>query len=166
MIKSCRRCNKEFTTYPSRIKLGQGNFCSISCSLFGEKRHSVPHTEEAKIKIGNNTPKYSGSKHWNWKGGIHKDKEHRARLHYIRTRRRLIRKMGNRGTHTLEEWEYLKNKYNHTCPCCNERNKLTEDHIIPLSKNGLNNIKNIQPLCRKCNSKKGVNIIKFEYATN
>lgn len=68
------------------------------------------------------------------------------------------------GFHTFEEWKNLKALYNWTCPACKRKEpeiKLTEDHIIPLNKGGSNNIKNIQPLCRRCNCRKHVAIIKY-----
>ena len=66
------------------------------------------------------------------------------------------------GSHTYEEWQTLKSKYNYTCPCCGlqepfigqKSEYLTEDHIIPLSKGGSDLIENIQPLCISCNVKK------------
>lgn len=59
------------------------------------------------------------------------------------------------GSHTLQEWLDLCKKHNNKCAYCKKDCKLTEDHIIPLSKGGSNNIENIQPLCVSCNSKKG-----------
>ncbi len=62
------------------------------------------------------------------------------------------------GFHTYDEWILLKKKYNFTCPSCGKSEpeiKLTEDHIIPIVKNGSNNIDNIQPLCFRCNRIKG-----------
>lgn len=68
------------------------------------------------------------------------------------------------GNHTFEEWEKLKAQYNWTCPACLKKEpeiKLTEDHIVPLSKGGSDNIENIQPLCGSCNCKKLTKIIKY-----
>ena len=67
-----------------------------------------------------------------------------------------IRKNG--GTFTLKEWKSLKKKFNYTCLMCGKKEpeiKLTIDHIIALINGGEHTIKNIQPLCGSCNSKKG-----------
>jgi 5-methylcytosine-specific restriction endonuclease McrA len=68
------------------------------------------------------------------------------------------------GSHTFGEWETLKKMYNYKCPCCGKSEpevSLTEDHIVPLSKGGGDNIENIQPLCLSCNCKKHTKIIKY-----
>lgn len=80
------------------------------------------------------------------------------------SRRRNARKRGADGSHTLVEWNYLKEKYNYTCLCCGKKEpeiKLTEDHIVPLFVGGSDYIDNIQPLCVSCNAKKGIKIIDF-----
>lgn len=54
-----------------------------------------------------------------------------------------------------EEWEELKDFYGNTCLCCKRTDvKLTMDHVVPLSRGGTHEIRNIQPLCKSCNSKK------------
>lgn len=68
------------------------------------------------------------------------------------------------GVITAKEWRALKEKYNHTCLCCGQREpeiKLTLDHVIPLFKGGPNKIENSQPLCKPCNSSKGTRIIDY-----
>lgn len=77
-------------------------------------------------------------------------------------RKRLIKSSGT--FHSLGEWENLKAQYNWTCPCCKKYEpqiKLTKDHIIPISRGGSNNIENIQPLCRPCNSRKNIKTIRY-----
>ncbi|MEI6532477.1 MAG: HNH endonuclease [Candidatus Roizmanbacteria bacterium] len=95
-----------------------------------------------------------GKNHPRWKGG------YKNTLILLKNRRAL--KKNAEGSHTLGEWELLKIQYGFTCPCCKKKEpevKLTEDHIIPLSKGGSNFIQNIQPLCHSCNSRKNNKII-------
>jgi 5-methylcytosine-specific restriction endonuclease McrA len=94
-----------------------------------------------------------------WKGGI---STYERKLFF--NKRRRVEKIGNGGFHTQSEWETLKAQCNWTCLCCKKREPiitLSEDHIIPLTKGGSDNIENIQPLCRSCNSKKYTKIIKY-----
>lgn len=99
--------------------------------------------------------RYMGADNWRWKGGT-------AMLEHSRIRRE--RNRNAEGSHTQGEWELLKKQYGYVCPCCKQGEpiiKLTEDHIIPLSKGGSNFIENIQPLCLRCNTKKFTKIIKY-----
>jgi 5-methylcytosine-specific restriction endonuclease McrA len=91
-----------------------------------------------------------------WKGG----KENKL----MHNRNRRVLKLNSKGSHTLEEWEQLKLKYHYMCLCCKKQEPfitLTEDHILPLSVGGGNNIENIQPLCRSCNSRKHASAIDY-----
>jgi 5-methylcytosine-specific restriction endonuclease McrA len=45
------------------------------------------------------------------------------------------------------------------CVKCAGTDYLEFDHVIPFSKGGANTGKNIQLLCRKCNFKKGSNLL-------
>lgn len=78
--------------------------------------------------------------------------------------RRKARQLENGGLHSRGEWESLKAQYNWTCPSCGKREpevQLTRDHIVAISKGGSDNIENIQPLCRPCNSRKHDKDIRF-----
>ena len=78
--------------------------------------------------------------------------------------RRVLLLKQNGGFHSKGEWENLFAQYNWTCLACHRSKpeiQLTKDHIIPASKGGSNNIENIQPLCKSCNSKKNNKTIKY-----
>lgn len=62
MIKKCLVCKKEFITYPSKVKIGRGKYCSKKCCL---KRTGIKKGEH-KSK---NTEFKKGRKHpWYQKG--------------------------------------------------------------------------------------------------
>lgn len=126
-------------------------------SLAQQGKH---HTLETRKKLSEISSRRINKKSHNWKGGKSKKKGY----HDIYMKRYRARKYNAIGSHTREEWEYLKKKYNYMCLCCKEFEpeiKLTEDHIIPLSLEGSDNIENIQPLCQSCNSRKYNKIINF-----
>ena len=107
-------------------------------------RKGKPLQEQARLKISGKNSKW-------WKDGISKDTQHYSR-------RRRVLKLKASGSHSVIEWQKLKKDSNYICLCCKRYEpeiKLTEDHIIPLTKGGSDNIENIQPLCRSCNSRKG-----------
>lgn len=62
------------------------------------------------------------------------------------------------------DWQMVKAMYDYRCLGCGKREpeiKLERDHVIPKSKRGAKSIKNIQPLCRACNSHKRVKTIDY-----
>lgn len=136
----CDYCSKKCSEEFSHFKKSKRHFCNREC--YSKFREEFLLPEE----------------HSNWKGGISNDKHY---ISWLKNKRNRIPKIGN---HTFGEWEILKAQYNWICPCCKKSEpeiKLTEDHIIPLSKGGSDNIENIQPLCRSCNSRKYNKVIKY-----
>ena len=85
----------------------------------------------------------------------HQDR-YRAKVKSARSRRR-ARERSACGDYSAREWLELKALYNNACLCCGRtelEENLSADHVIPLCKGGSNDIGNIQPLCKSCNSVK------------
>jgi len=59
-----------------------------------------------------------------------------------------------------KQWEEKLKRLGGKCQMCGSTEDITIDHIIPLSKGGTNHIDNLQPLCRRCNSRKQNKIMK------
>ena len=77
---------------------------------------------------------------------------HPSRLHYyIMQRMRCYASLFNRDMRKILIDENSK------CNYCGTTEKLTIDHIIPISKGGKNEKENVQILCSICNNKKRAN---------
>lgn len=58
------------------------------------------------------------------------------------------------GTYSAEEWLECCEFFDNKCAYCGSTDKLTVDHIAPVSKGGANRIYNLVPACQHCNSSK------------
>lgn len=132
-------------------------------------------TKEAKLKMSLNARRpmlgKSGSAHSTWKEvkstQLEADKRWREKnperwkeLCKLATHaRRAIDKIDSKA------WQDKVISLGSVCQGCRRGDVvLTIDHIVPVSKGGTNHITNLQPLCRSCNSSKGV-MAEHEFAS-
>lgn len=140
--KICIKCGveKSLTEFYKRTdaKDGRRNEC-ISC----KKAHN--HEYSPKWYLRNRASKLEQNQTWyNTNPG--------KRLEYKQRRRSLE----SPNHFTADEFNQLCTKYDYACLSCGSTDAtLSADHVIPLSKGGLNTIDNIQPLCVACNCSKG-----------
>lgn len=90
---------------------------------------------------------------------------HNPQVYRAAWHRRRVRLL-NAGSFTAYEWRTLCEWFGNVCLCCGEALPLTVDHVIPVSKGGMNTIDNLQPLCgvitgNGCNQKKYTSHIDY-----
>lgn len=159
LAKGCLSCGAKFykSYYRSMTNwMERSRFCSERCKW----------DTNALIMKGGNKGSFKKevfkdkSNHPRWKGGISQQGWYKS----LYAKRSKIRRRGVEGLYTPNQWLSLKIKYGFMCLCCKKTEPeidLTVDHIIPIAKGGSNNIENIQPLCRSCNSRKAINVTDY-----
>lgn len=139
MTKLCPICGLEFSVRPSRSHTRR--FCSRRCQAAHYRTLTGPLCN-----------------HWK---GFGPD--------VIRTRNTL-REAARRAVYSDPEfdhvvWESIKAEYEYRCAAClapeTEDSCLTIDHIVPLSRGGVHERANVQPLCFTCNVRKHIRIIYY-----
>lgn len=154
----CDVCGEIFRRAKSNVKIGyKHQFCSSKC-FHGWTVVTPQHRKQMAVSA---VRRYR-QEHPGWNRNI---KAKRRALQY---------KCG--GSFSNDEWDKLKDKYEHTCLMCGKVEpeiKLTVDHIVSLHRwsdwivgrrdigYNWNDIENIQPLCQSCNSSKNKRIADF-----
>lgn len=140
--KKCTSCKNVF-------KATSDNFHRQKNGRFGFTSKCKRCKNAEIAQWAKNNPEMSRAQKMRWKA-LNYDK-------YLQVKRddQRRRKYGLKfGKIDVKDWEAMLIKFNYSCAFCGTQEDITQDHIIPLSKGGLNVIENIQPLCRKCNSSK------------
>jgi hypothetical protein len=102
----------------------------------------------------------SGKNNNFYKHGLSKTKEYK---HLIKQRRRT--RMSNVGYEDIDP-KILKKKFKrlgNSCVYCNAKEKITVDHVVPVSRGGVHALRNLVPACAKCNSSKRNKILFLEW---
>jgi len=77
---------------------------------------------------------------------------------------RKAKKNGPDATLTPEQWQTIVDQFESKCAYCgtevrrgsrSKRHKLTQDHVLPLSRGGTHSADNVVPACPPCNMSKG-----------
>ena len=145
------------------------------------KRRGLKHSEKTKKKIseahnGKTSPfkgisKYKTKEEKRLADLLSGKKSYRKHIEtrLIHYRQLAFKRRNAKGSFTKEEWDNKLQEYNYKCVICDISHEellnltgmgLTIDHIVPISKGGTSYIKNLQPLCKKCNCKKGNKYVK------
>ena len=86
-----------------------------------------------------------------------KDREEQNRM----SRSERLSAARKKGTHTSEEWQEMVSFFGGRCVRCGADDAPVKDHIVPIYQGGCDSIRNLQPLCRHCNSSKGPENIDY-----
>jgi len=163
--KECSKCRLHlpFSSY-SKDKHNSNGFCSRckSCARVFRIADRGNQRERDKVWRHKNKDRVRSKNKRAMLRMLEKDPKILSRYGTESNRRRRVLKTGNGGNHSEQEWSSLKQFFDEQCLSCGSKStKLSRDHVTPLTKGGSDNIANIQPLCRPCNSVKGTTLNDF-----
>jgi 5-methylcytosine-specific restriction endonuclease McrA len=155
----CKSCAKEYAkawakANPDKVKKAWKK--SNRKRWVEQKQDQAYMTKKAVYFKANSARRTATAKAWN------EANRERYTLHVAnaKIKRRLLQEA---KTFKILDKEYKK-LYNSPCAFCGATEKITMDHIIPISRSGNHSIGNLQPLCRSCNSSKKSRLVsEYKY---
>ena len=76
------------------------------------------------------------------------------------------RKRSSFHYYEVEDWVYALNFFSHSCAYCGVKERMEQEHIMPVSKGGPYIASNIIPACRSCNASKGDKDLEMWYRSH
>ena len=146
MVKPCVKCGGT-----ERYKGGQCAACQRM-----SKRNWYKGNREKAIEYSHRWAMANQEKVREYKRRWQKANPEQTSINYHRRR-------AHKNNNVSERYDLkaICTHYDNRCVKCGERKLLTIDHITPVSKGGPDIASNIQPLCKSCNSSKGIRDIDY-----
>lgn len=156
-MKVCGKCGiyKPFTKfYKDKTKSdGHRSYCKECGKKYSISWNKTNSSKRRRItaKYRNSHTKYLKESYRKWE--IENPDKVRAKVE----RRRALLNCVEINDFTGEQWSQMKEQYSYTCVYCRGffGDKITMDHVVPLSKGGNHTQSNIVPACHSCNASKG-----------
>lgn len=170
-IKKCHCCgiDKPINQFykNKRVVDGYSTLCKVCANekhknyspmyYQNNKEHITKIAREWKIKDRKNNPEK-----YRMQYRLYKDRN-KDKLKEKSRCAQEMRRMAGKSINN-KEWEQIKEDYFYRCAYCNEKKPLVKDHIVPVSRGGTNDYRNIVPACKECNGKKGdKSLLRFMY---
>jgi 5-methylcytosine-specific restriction endonuclease McrA len=151
--KICTQCKKEKDIEEFHYqKWGKYNR-RAKCKICRNKENKKYKRNKEKEKLQHK--KYYQKNKLKIKEQIKNYREKNPDCHRVANKKRKYLKKTAKGTFTKELLKQKFDYYGNRCYYCNNSDKLTIEHRIPLSRGGTNWPANLLPVCPSCNSKKG-----------
>lgn len=159
----CTLCGVMFQK--RRDHLHPTNYCSKSCSNVGRRVEGAKWRDPEQIRVymkgylaKNRERVNERARDWTRRNPQRRSATRRmwaaANREWIASNARLRRI----GTATLNDWLDVLAEHEGRCAHCGTTERIECDHKVPISKGGRHEKGNLQPLCRRCNAKKGAKI--------
>lgn len=158
--RNCATCGRAFTPRSTQLAIGQGIYCSQKCNAALIEAGQSPIAREKQrvarlASVDSWAHKCRGERSPRWKGGRKATYERMKAAGCIRNanNKRRDKRKRSLARGVIPRLERLQRMKCANCRACLRRGYHL-DHIVPISKGGAHEERNVQLLCPPCNRRK------------